>query len=235
MTKFLLLGDIHYRFNNNSSIIESFIETLPMEIDVVLNTGDTISHDQSQWDGILNAMRRHFPDIPILTVLGNHDYWSDRQMTFLQLQLNRRRLFRKYNINYLEDSPVIIDGIAIFGFDGWYWSADPPSNDDQYIYRKINDAPFNGYFLSKAEYQLSYILKKIPRYKKTVIVTHFDPNDEQMGASSLWLEKIKEKAQGELVFCCGHTHRQKDEIHGNLRILNAGGDYNIPAYSMFIM
>jgi predicted phosphodiesterase len=245
MVKILQMADLHYGFgglDHSREIFNDFFSSLQEEkdIDAVILPGDIISHSQSQWDGILSMIRGTFPTQPILIVMGNHDYWSDPsldgKLPFHQMELNRAKALRKFKIIYLEHHDFVINDIHIFGFDGWYGTAAPPSNDYNYIPKYINMVPFNDWFFDRATKRVAEIVKMVNNVKKTVVVTHFEPNDESMGAPADWLDQIKRVNRGNMVFCCGHTHRRKCYQENNtFRFINSGGDYNQPDYTTFLV
>lgn len=240
MTKFLITSDLHYGFNNeNCEIIMDFIESLP-NVDAVLIAGDIISHDQNQWEDILELLRIRYNKTPILMVMGNHDYWSTNK-DFISDQRNRIKLFNKWNITNLEENNMynceMINDIPVFGFAGWYGNHEPPSNDKLFIPKYIGSCKTFDY-ISITSYKnfercLLGLSKLDTKYIKSVVITHFEPNSHVMGASVEILDKIKKYKRKEMVFCCGHSHIYRQEEQDGFRLYNPGGDYNIPKYCVF--
>jgi len=231
MTAILLTGDFHYGFDEYThDVLDSFLTDISFEpFDIMIIAGDVISHLQSQWPDILGMIRRYINQ-PILIVLGNHDYWDKkRHWDFFRIRSKQLKLFKDYNIHYLEnDGPYETDDLIIYGFDGWYGSGFPPSADCYHISKRIEGVQFNDWFYYKARNKLDSIPEK--GNKRQIVVTHFEPNDQPMGASTQWLDTLKDKCD---VLCTGHTHRKNDFMHNNMRVLNAGSEYNDPRLMIF--
>ena len=234
--KFALTGDWHYGFSKKThGIIERFLQHLAkQDFDVLLLSGDIISHDQTQWEPVLRLLRTTFKDTAIYFVMGNHDYWTETctQESFLAADAHRRELFRKHNIRHLEGEVGEVGGVQIFGFGGWYWSAEPPSNDVDFIPRNIGDLSFHDYLLHRAQESVDEIVSLLPYADKAVILTHFEMNDHPMGAIGEWLDRfIAHRCKGKMVIACGHTHlRRNDDLGNGISLVNAGGDYDNPSY-----
>lgn len=232
MTKICLLSDLHYGFDSKTHIIISdfFNRMKAKKPDILLIAGDIISHMQCQWRGILKILRTYFPEIPILIVKGNHDYWDGDYSfgRFCDLAEFHRRMFHDYNVTYLETEHYETDELVIYGFDGWYGSTEPPSNDTSYIGEVINGTPMHRYMWYKGWIALNNIPFKTK--KKTIIVSHFELNTHSMGGDIALLPDIKSKAD---IFCVGHSHQEVNTTDGELQIYNCGSDYNKPNYILF--
>ena len=78
--KILLTGDTHYGFDFSTDRIirKAFKNDWPddNEIDIIVHTGDWISHKQKQFPKILNLFKGKYPTTPIVGVRGNHDFWN---------------------------------------------------------------------------------------------------------------------------------------------------------------
>jgi len=241
-----LTSDLHYDCNTGFSgqietgvlkrILESMFNDLKKEnFDIIVLAGDIISHTQHQWKPILKLIREYFPDDTILAVMGNHDYWQEKiELSIKQTIEHQRRMLNEYNIIYLSDMPYVDDGITVYGFDGWYGSTHPPSNDQYHMPKFADKMDVNTFLFERSEELLNNIPDKStddPEYK-VVIVTHFELNDESMGGPFQWLDIIRDKADLLLV---GHSHRSCDKIlsgYGGLRMVNCGSDYYYPRYKI---
>jgi len=232
MTKFLLLADLHSGFgiNTNNIIWMCLQRAKKNNVDCVIVAGDLISHDQNQWEPILKMLRDEFPSIPILFVMGNHDFWSDRTQTFLQIEVRRQQLFKKYNIHNLEECDYKINNINIMGYGGWYWLDFPPSNDCNFIHKTIEGIPFNDYLFAKARKSVDRIVNSIKKSKKTIVVSHFLTNDESMGTLSEFKDRIIDANNGKLMLVYGHIHREIIEHKKDYDMYVIGADYNKPQY-----
>jgi len=79
--KILYTSDLHYGFNDKTRdiLIEFFKKVKDESPDIIILAGDIISHEQRQFPKILKLIRESNPDIPILAVRGNHDFWYSKK------------------------------------------------------------------------------------------------------------------------------------------------------------
>lgn len=240
MTVFLHIGDIHYVFDDYThDIMKNFFGKIIPQCDVLLIGGDVISHSQLQWESILSMIQARFPKQRKFFVMGNHDYWGFTNYHFNMSNINN--LLKQYGIEHLEGNEInMIDDIALFGFGGWYGSSDPPSRDYEYIPKFLfgksitsEQLSFHDRLYQKAEYMRKQILEHLPKYKKSIILTHFEPNTHPMGAPAHWMDEFRDKAQERLVLCCGHSHMRVEAHSGAFTHYNHGSDYNSPDYIKF--
>jgi uncharacterized protein len=69
-------GDVHIRESNRESLTESFSQ-LDGEVDLVLLAGDLTTHGEPEQGGWFTEACAGL-DVPIVAVLGNHDWHADR-------------------------------------------------------------------------------------------------------------------------------------------------------------
>lgn len=147
------------------------------------------------------------------------------------------------------------DNVEIFGYNSWYKTNRPPSND----YRCIpaltkEDAEDNNYdwlpsprarnihqhLLEKSYLNCQEVCEKLKASdaKHKVVVTHFeaieyrgDPFYDGMKGSYVEYEMLMEA--GATIICYGHSHRVSDFINEKgVRVLNCGSDYNEPKFTV---
>ena len=246
--KVALICDTHFGFNSDTEIILSnFFQNLAQEKpDMLLHLGDWISHRQDQFEPILQQIRTYFPEIPILGVRGNHDFWDISRFdlktglrdfpTITQLDSKHKRLFKKYNIHHLQNKPYTINNTIIFGFDSWYSVSNPPTNDKYKMQSKHKDIDINQYLFKKAYFEYYKIIKKAQTLqdKNLILATHFATFTENqayldMCAEPQWHSPIIENFKYYLV---GHSHVKHDRAEKSCRIINPGSDYNTPKYKI---
>ena len=256
MAKIALTTDTHYGISPKTCLIlEKFLIKLASEdFDVLIHTGDWISHKQAQMEKVFKLFRKHI-NKPILGVLGNHDLWDQDSwghnnkraykqtlQSYEEMKVQQRSLMQQYEIDYLQDLyPYIFeDKVAIYGFDGWYHYLPPPSNDHYFMPQFIKNCPADQYLNYRAYKTLDAILLHLDELKiskphlKTVCVTHhppynFDPVWLSMSANPQFMEVISEKFN---YFFVGHSHKNEDWLKGSCRVVNAGSDYNRPNYKI---
>ncbi len=270
--KALLVTDTHLNFNDSTyKIWEQYLNQLKGEdFDIVIHTGDWISHKQSQWNSVLNLFR-NFTDKPIVGVKGNHDLWQqplpknkrtfdtymwDKGMyerefvfhfkTFKELKDFQRQMWTKYRVMDLSLAPFIRDDVYIIGWDGWYRDM-PLSNDFSRMPRIESDSnlAMHEFLNRRAHKAFGEVLRGIETGKrmgkKVIVVTHHSLFNYRGGYSDMignptYFEFIKKT--GADVFCYGHSHLRDERVVQNeqgkdLRIFNAGSDYNSPNHIIF--
>lgn len=241
MIKFVLTTDTHYGNAQKTHrwhekfLVELAKEIKEKDIKVLIHTGDWTSDSQNQFRRTLKMFRRHI-DIPIVCVRGNHDLWQRKPFRYPsrwqygEMMRHHKEWFKEFNIHHLEDNPFIIDDVIVCGFDGWYYHANPPTNDLEQIH--INDVegcPIMPYLTNKAHKDLDKILMgDYSAYRKKIMVTHHAPFTEdpmyvQFCANFKYLEPIKERFD---VLCVGHSHQYRNDVEDGCLILNAGAKYN---------
>lgn len=239
--KIALIGDTHYGYTYNTpEILEEKLEELSKEdFDLVIHTGDWISHMQDQLDPMLELFRKHIPSKPILGVMGNHDYWNKHSpKSVLSMTKVHKKLFKKYNIHYLESEPFIFEGISIWGFNGWYCVSNPPTNDIYYMSKLEKGQHVHDYLSNIAHKGLEKILSDSRNCTGTKIcVTHFPPYTfnqlyKTMCANELYLDMICENFN---YFFVGHSHQNEGWQRKDCFVVNPGGDYNKPNYKIIVV
>ena len=237
MTKIALMGDTHMGYSiMTSDIIEKKLKDLAKEkFDILIHTGDWISHEQDQLEPILNLFR-NYVNTPILGVKGNHDFWNkSKPMEISKIKRKQKKLFKEYDILHLEKNNFKMDDITFWGFDGWYSQTNPPTNDKYFIPPFENGVPTNLYLADEAHKNLEKILSESTNTPgKKICVTHFPPytfNQRYacMCANESYLKIICENFN---YFIVGHSHQIEDFMYQECRVINPGGDYDKPNYKI---
>ena len=184
--------DTHYGYSNNTSRIhEKFLKKLSSEsFDVLVHCGDIASHKQKQLYRSLAMFRNYLGSVPILFVLGNHDYWDleswnqnnprfNKKIPYEDMRETQRNWFQELGVHYLQDSNFNFnDEVIFYGYDGWYKDLNPPSNDKLWMPPTVRDIPINSYLNKRAYSSLSKILDDSSKvinenpHIKLVCVTH---------------------------------------------------------------
>ena len=254
MLKIALTCDSHYGFSEKTPrVLDRFLKKLVKEeFDVLVHCGDWISHKQSQFEKVFKLFRKYIhPLKPILSVRGNHDFWNrDDSLryrgipkpTYESMDLSHKELMEKYGIIYLQDKSPYIDpsGVIFWGFDGWYNTLPPPSNDKYFMPQYAQSCPIDVYLEHRASKSLDAILLSVDQIKKdkpdckTVCVTHhapytFDERYRGMCANPKYLDFITEKFD---YFFVGHNHQEESWEKYGCYIHNSGSDYDNPKYKI---
>lgn len=229
--KILLLSDLHYGFNENTpKVLKKFLQLInTLAFDVVVITGDLISHKQSQMDQVCHLLRSFIDStIPILVVKGNHDYWNSPKLELQQMFMMHGNIFKTYNITHLQGESFVRDNVIIVGFDGWYGTQFPLTNDREWML----DETFKT-LMDIADFEMQRILEINKSNKKLIAVTHFGLwEDVYYSGNHKFGEFLENKAD---VVLYGHTHKEvifAGTYNPNCIVYNCGSDYNLPRYKI---
>lgn len=250
--KLALTSDLHYGFNSKTdSKFRKFIKKLSKEIKeqevkALIIAGDTVSTKQRNLKRALEIIRADI-SIPILLVNGNHCFWNADDNKYSKQNFNtlediyryQAQVLKENNVHHL-DIPYIINDVVITGFDGWYASTNPPTNDIVWVPNATESGDdVMSYLTRKAWSDFGTILDMdLTKYRKSILVTHHNitpykggsHHDNGMNGPYAFYEEAKHKFD---ILCYGHTHVFEDKVDGRIRRLNAGSDYNDPKYIIF--
>lgn len=240
--RFALTSDLHYGIDGKTQAKhQKFWRKLAAVegVDLLIIAGDLGTNRQSHVRGCLRTMREHI-SWPAAMVMGNHDFWSDKEhkshMNFNEILSAHKELSVEFKVTYLEQQEVVIGDHIIIGFDSWYRSYNPPTNDRNWMPFSHEGVPVHVWMAHRANKSLDRILQiDTELYNKVICVTHFPPytpdtNYEEYCAPARYLEFLTEKAD---VLCLGHSHKLDTKIIDDCQILNSGSDYNRPRAIIF--
>lgn len=104
------VGDVHFDGTSTGALREVFAEA-NREADVLALLGDLTTHGRpEQIEAFIGELKG--VDIPILAVLGNHDYEGDAAPTITQMLADRE-------VHVLDGSGVVIQGVGFAGTKGF--------------------------------------------------------------------------------------------------------------------
>lgn len=245
--KIALTSDIHYGFNGKTDrIFKKFVKELALnkDIELLIVAGDLASSKQRNLETAFDILRNAIT-IPIVFVRGNHDFWAgfdkkiDVQFTSLkQIYDYQNGIFKWYNIHHL-DTPFIYKDAQFCGFDGWYGSLYPQTNDEYWIPKESGYGPSSMQYLYHKNVKDFDNVKSIDtsKFNKNILITHINITPYKGMTKDPWMmagpkyfyDEIKNKFD---VLCYGHTHLETDHFDkdGNIYVYNSGSDYNKPKY-----
>lgn len=223
-----ILSDLHMEFGE--------VQIPRVDCDLVILAGDI----STKWHGVQWALRQ-WPDVPVLYLLGNHEYYGEN---FPSLVEKLKALTEGSNVHVLENDAVAVGGYAFFGATLWAdlalhgaWQdgaaeAGTQMNDYRRIrnseqgYRKLEPRDTRERHLLSRQ-GLEIFLGRTPP-EKSVIVTHHAPS----------LFSLPEHRRAELLSCAytsrlepliqqyqprlwihGHIHHSQDYRIGNTRVV----------------
>lgn len=105
------IGDIHFSEDDKGKW-RDFFDAVSRSADVLLITGDlTHTGDESEAEVLANELRAC--QIPVIAVLGNHDYEKGRH------KLIRQTLVSNSNVHILDGECIVINGVGFAGVKGF--------------------------------------------------------------------------------------------------------------------
>lgn len=117
-----VLSDLHLEFCNKSP--DEVLRLIPRgKQDVVIIAGDiTTSHDDKKGVDHLITVGRHFAEIPVLIVAGNHEYYHGESVDKTDYMLERATHFcnNLVFLNAAHRPSVVIDDIVFIGCTLWF-------------------------------------------------------------------------------------------------------------------
>lgn len=225
--KLRILSDLHVEFEN--------FDPPPAEADIVVLAGDI--HVQQQG---LDWARDRFPGLPVLYVLGNHEYYNQAMPRHLE-ELRRRAA--DSNVHVLENDALSIDGVTFlcctlwtdFALHGDARLAGLTANQAMSDYRLIRVSPEYRQLRSSDTADLhrqsrDWLAEAARRHAgdKLVVITHHAPsigsvpeNFRVSPVSAAYASNLDElvTACGAELWIHGHLHSQSDYRIGNTRVV----------------
>ena len=225
--KIYVLSDLHLEFGEFSPP--------DLNVDVLILAGDI----DVKAGGVAWA-KRYFKDIPVIYVLGNHEYYGfslDEHLASL------KGLTKDSNIHVLENESTLIDDVQILGCTLWtdfnlHGNVRSARNiASRYIsdYDSIQYGPSKRNIRSADTLALHVRSKKwlLKEFKKTpvgkrVVITHHAPSQKSLpdyfnnniisAAYASHLDKTVNKSNADL-WVHGHVHSHSDYMIGKTRVV----------------
>ena len=251
----LVVSDLHTDIDQNDW------QPPDADCDVVLVAGDA----RAPLLQALPWLRSAWPSLPILYVAGNHDFYSDHTRPELKTTYERERelaprLAESLDINLLDNSGVIIDGVRVLGSTFWTaFDCRPPymSFDDAVRgamrmndYRAIKTGAGRGKdrllprdTIAAHKTAVRWLTEQlaISHDGETVVMTHHAPSPQSLiGGGKIshdldWcyasdLEHLMTGDNAPSLWIHGHIHTNQDYAVGDCRVLCNPRGY--PRYAM---
>jgi predicted MPP superfamily phosphohydrolase len=135
--KVALVGDIHYISSDYEKMKTLFEKIAKEGADLVCLVGDFNGYkpvDDTDYntlalEGVLAILRTVMPNIKVISVLGNHDYWqlNNNWHKFDKSHIELVKIFKNFDIHFLNLDGVYRDKnfpkTAFVGHTGWYSSS----------------------------------------------------------------------------------------------------------------
>lgn len=242
MLRCALTSDTHYGSHQKKEVwLDRFFAEMAKQhaskpYDVLLLAGDLVACEYKKCKNLFELARKHLGNLPIATVFGNHDYWSEGKYIkgkhYLKPNIDeilktRQEICDAAQVHNLEEAPLVLKDILIAGFGSWYWKVNPDTNDRSWMSLVYEEEDPFIYMQKRADRQFERVLTTDQTgYRASVLVTHFPPFTEAVqyydycAAKSLY-PFFRENFD---VVCVGHSHRACDFTDEGTRFLNAGVD-----------
>ena len=177
-------------------------------------------------------MRKVFPNTPILSVLGNHDYWgAENEAKYLDNMKKIGDTFASNDIHWLDQDGCYIadEGILFAGHTGWYSRTDIINgyvNDRNFMPNFMQGKHLHQAMLDMAREEADDIMEQasLIQANKKIWVSHFpviEPHLLYGGDANLGF-RLQEN--GFTCFLEGHSHI----IKNGPDVFNSGSDYGTP-------
>jgi predicted phosphodiesterase len=234
-------SDLHL-INGNKEVLSALKESLQKlkdkSPDVFINCGDYGLSTREDFVKCLELIRKYY-DGPMYSTMGNHDFWDKEfrkecrgRCGWDNLKEYYMSVFKTFNVHWLSESgPIKYNGYKFSGFDGWYESFNPPSNDENYMPYRIEGIPLHSFMIKRMKEQLANILKDKKTLMKEICVTHFDikhRSHPDMAADPRVFEVLSERF--DFVFF-GHSHIEQNYKIKDCIYVNSGSHYGKPKIS----
>lgn len=199
--KIAAVGDLHYRPDTPKLHLE-LLKMVCLQAHILVLCGDLTDQGLPEEAQILAADLKNC-SIPIVAVLGNHDYTSGNEQTVKQI------LKQEGNVHILEDQPFEYQGIGFAGVKGF------GGGFDEHMIASFGENPTKEFVKAAVEeaLHLENALLSLETTKK-VVAFHYSPIKETVIGESqevypfLGTSRLAEPLErfGATVAFHGHTH-----------------------------
>lgn len=200
--KIALISDTHIGITKEKRIKNLLKELAKEEFDLLVHAGDYCGGivGYRSVRTTVKWIREVFPDKPMVSVIGNHDFWhaGKRQKGEMEYTFGKRydkpslhmfrtnldniaQVFKDNNAHFLDNDGIYVHpdfpDVKIMGHSGWYSNPNPPTNDCKYLPIGI-EGDTNHYLFKRAvstvTNQMDELEKDYKRERDTVVfVSHF--------------------------------------------------------------
>jgi len=193
-----LTSDLHLGITKDKSIVKMLQKLKHEKPHVLVIAGDfnggKIAHRAIKT--IAKILRKELPEIPMVAVLGNHDYWTVGKKLpddgFYKSYLNPSvrtfdnnynticSIMKEHNIKLLEEDKLYVhsnfQNVKFIGHGGWYKNPNPPTNDKNFLPIGIQGNT-NNYLYNRAMKSLQDSIDELDKIytegDKVIFVSHF--------------------------------------------------------------
>ena len=225
--KIQLMSDLHFEFGWKMKLT-------PHKDTILVLAGDVDSRHKNLGDFIKYACDNYKE---VIMVAGNHEFYHNDYHDTMEFLMNLEWV--EENFRFLEDSSFIYEGVHFIGATLW-------SDPDWGVFKNIADSElvqFNGHRLldidirkmnrNSKQYIKTYTENPHPETNKTVVITHFGPDQALMHPkwrgnprmnTYFWADGLQDTFKNVDYWFFGHTHDPiKMVIDGCTFVCNPNG------------
>lgn len=230
-----ILNDTHLGLTTDGQLKVCFRELAKQHApDMIVHAGDYCgaTHGHRALRLTCEMMRDIFPEIPIISVIGNHDFWCGKNPSLHDFTDNYEKVkeaFKNNRIHFLDEDGIFrIEDLTFFGCTGWYHER-RDSNDWNFI-PKFIEGDTQAYLNKRANDILHAQLGALTEKDTTrLFVSHFPVVDCFPWDWNPNIGEMLEKHYNVKRFISGHSHG----IQTGPRHYRSSSDYGKPAYFVF--
>jgi Icc-related predicted phosphoesterase len=220
ITRIAAVGDIHVRESDHGKWAEYFRE-VSRQADVLLICGDlTDTGDEGEAQVLSDELKSC--TIPVVAVLGNHDYEKGRHKLI-------RQMIQRENVHILDGEAVIIGDVGFAGVKGF------GGGFDKYMLSMFGEGAMKS-FVQEAVDEALHLERALTRLDaertdlKKIAVMHYSPTKDTvigepeeifpfLGSSRLAEPLIRQNVHAAFH---GHAHigKLEGEISGKIKVYN---------------
>jgi len=258
MERVLQISDTHEGLTKRKFIDQVSQKISQEEFDILLHNGDYSGGSQGHklLRSTVEIIRKHNPDVPFVSNIGNHDYWCRTKKTKKRRDLYGRtfrnptrddyetnyseicKTFKDYGVHFLdEDGPFRFGGCVIFGHSGWYhYPGVAQHSNDFNLLPLLVEGDTHRWMQKKAQdglYRNIDLLTEADKQKVLCYSSHFPViktprcnNLFEILSGSISLGEWLKDDIGVRYFFCGHAH----QLHKGPLRWESGSDYFHPRY-----
>lgn len=248
------ITDTHLGITSMSSLRKMFIQIADEykrgRFDLLVHTGDYCGGalGSKSVNSTIKELREHY-DGPIVSTIGNHDYWSGGTLEGFATNMNAiNYTFEKYDVHFIDNDGIYVHpdfpDVKILGCAGWYTNLYPPTNDCMHLPKTIEGVNPNAYLANQSyrclDRQMEELDKTYDTSDTVVFISHFPvikvphKNDYKGSFEDFcWSERIGDlmnTVYGCKYFLNGHAHQLHE---GQAMRYEPGTDYGNPRYRVW--
>lgn len=199
--KIAQISDTHIGITTEGQLKVCFEKAAEENPDVVVHCGDYggTTEGGKCVRRTVKLLRKYFPDTPIVSTIGNHDYWCSGKLKLIvgwdgnakyvrgapgpeDFKKNLeviRDAFREANVHFLDKEGVYVHPlfkhVVFIGASGWYSNPNPPTNDRRWLPIGL-EGDTNRLILKTTEddlFRAEETLKDFESWQTLIFVSHF--------------------------------------------------------------